>query len=210
MANCTTIGGMNTYWKAALLLPVAVFLSGCLDVAARVEIRENGSGTIDLQYRIDAMAYDTGVFDDSETSGPFPVSRSDFQTAARSIDGLFLRRYRSSRQDGIQTVDVTLRFDSPEALVGFLGGESLSLESRQGETVWRQIVVPGGGSAGPGADEFAAELDDYRITYVIDPDRPIIRASAGTIQGEGDAVEFSVSLGEIARATEETILEVVW
>ena len=199
---------MRTLQKLALVLVTAVLLSSCLDTATHVAIESDGSGTLRLEYVVDRPVFETGVFD---TGGPLPIPirRSDFENAALGIDGLRLTRHRVDSGDEFVTVSAVLRFDTTDALVAFFGEQWLTVTQQGERTIWRQLLVPPRDAAEE--SRFLAEdLDRYTMVFEIDPAEPIVSVTGGESIDGGDSARVEISLGAIARSSEERFLEVVW
>lgn len=126
-----------------VLLVVFALLTGCLRSETTVELREDGSGRISVRYEIDTVAYDTGAFGSEAAGRIVPVTERDFTRAALQLDGLSLRRYRSSRDDDTVVVTAVLDFDSVSTLERFLGVGSVEVELSDSGGRWSQIIAPG-------------------------------------------------------------------
>lgn len=195
--------------RFTLLLLFSPLLVSCLTTETEVTLRRDGSGRIDLSYEIDRGAWETGVFDDSDVARPIPVTRYEFEEAAIQIDGLELRSHRVSGSDETVTVNATVAFDSIEALRRFLGPGSLEVELSDDGGVWRQVVAEGRGAQEGGAAALAESLEEYSMSFRIDPPGQIT-ATNGVLVGDGDAATFSVPLSDVVRATSEIVWEARW
>ena len=193
-----------------LLMPVAVvfLLFGCLDSSTTVTIRSDGSGLLTLEYVIERVVFETGVFN-SDGLLPIPVAEDDFVNATTSVDGIALRRYRLTEDDDTVTVRATITFDTTDALVTFLGDDWISIVASGDTTTWRQLLVPARSGA-EGSAYLAEDLDQYTLRFEIDPDEPITSVQGGTLLRNGDAAVAEVSLGAIVRGAQAQYLEVVW
>jgi len=195
-----------------VLLGVIVLLSACLDVDTTIDVRRDGSGTVDIRYVIDEELYHLGVFDDSDTALPIPISRSDFEAAAAGVEGLRLRRYRMHQDAGLIQVEARLAFDSAAGLSRWYGGgaESITLKENGDGWVWSQLIAPGSGDLGPAGDAFAESLDGYNVRFELHPPEKINAANIGTVSDDGRTVVLEYSLREIASTTEEIRWVVEW
>jgi hypothetical protein len=203
--------GMRTSARPIRLLVLFAFvvpLLGCLDTDTRVSLGEDGSGSIALVYTIDRAAWDTGVFDDGDVARPVPVTRTEFESAALSIDGLRLRSHRVRGDDERVTVTARLDFDSVDSLRRLLGAQSLEVTVDDEGGAWRQVVAPGGGSADEEARLLAAELAGYTMAFELETPAQVI-ATNGETTGRTTA-SFSVDLGSVATAVEPIVWEVRW
>ena len=202
--------------RSAVVLVVVLVLSGCLDVATEVELNDDGSGRIDLVYTVDQNLYELGVFDSSDVALPVPISEAEFRETARLVDGLDLRRYRMNAEERVVTVEVRMDFASVEVLSDWFGpGEdetspAVSVTSAGGQTTWRQLLIPGGGSDHDLAAALGTSLDGYSLVFRISPPRDIVSSTPGTVSDGRRRAEVRVFLSEVATATEPVYWEVRW
>lgn len=194
--------------QRALGWVLVVFLfGGCLSTETTVSLRDDGSGTVELVYRIDREAWETGVFDDSDAARPVPVTRSDFDRAVLQIEGLRLRAHRIIRDADPVTVTARIDFADVDALRGLLGADLLEVRLSDGGGHWRQVIAPGRGA--PQAQELARSLEGYEMSFRLTPPRPVVSGNADATPG-ADAASFTVSLSDIATAAEPIVWEVRW
>ena len=125
----------------SLLAPLgALFLAAsCVGVTADIRIKPDGSGTIDLEYRISGQAEGLGRLDGNEGWPIVPVGRADFERTVARIEGLRLRSYSARESGGDFVYTARLSFTGMGVLVSFLGegalwseGEGLSLTLSEG------------------------------------------------------------------------------
>lgn len=203
----TTIAAMK---HILAFLGAVVLLTGCFDSDAEIRVDDDGSGRIDLEYRIDKELFRLGVFDDSDLALPIPVSRADFERAADNVDGLRLRRYRVREEAGLVTVEARLSFESVEALSHWYGAEgSISLRESSGRTVWTQLLAPGSVDSTV-AEAIARSLEGYTVRYVLRPPSRVIGSSLGEITEDGRASEVELTLSELATTEGPVIWSVEW
>ncbi len=186
---------------------VVLLFGGCLSTETMISLRDDGSGTVDLVYRIDREAWETGVFDDSDAARPVPVSRRDFDRAVLQIEGLRLRSHRIVRDGDPVTVTARVDFDDVDALRLLLGAELLEVRLSDGGGHWRQVIAPGRGS--PQAQELARSLEGYEMSFRLTPPGPLVSGSEGAVPG-ADAASLTVSLSDIVTAVEPIVWEVRW
>ena len=199
---------MRMIAKLVLAVAATALMTGCLDTATHVSIETDGSGTLRLEYVVDRPVYETGVFDPNGPL-PIPIRRSDFENAAVGIDGLRLTRHRVDAGDEFVTVSAVLQFETTDALVEFFGEQWLTVTTQGERTVWHQLLVPPR-DAGEESRFLADDLDRYTMLFEIDPPAPIVSVTGGEAIGDGNSARVEITLGAIARGTEERYLEVVW
>lgn len=120
-------------------------LSSCIGVNSNVTIRQNGTGTIQLEYRISRMFEALGKLDGNEKQFPLPVGRTDFERTIGRVPGLTLVSYSTSQDKKDMVVKAELSFASLNALIGFLdaSGQSASLKTENGTRTMGLLLVRG-------------------------------------------------------------------
>ncbi len=103
--------------KIVLLCLTLIFLTSCISINSRLTIRDNGSGTLQLIYRISQLVANLGLSSTGKSAIPLPVTRSDFERSlAASAGKVRLARFDRSENEKDVTIRVELVFDSLEAL----------------------------------------------------------------------------------------------
>jgi hypothetical protein len=96
------------------------FFFSCIGAGADIDLRQNGSGTVKLEYRIAKDLDSLGKLDGNERWPTVPVGKADFERSVNRIQGLKLRSF-ASKEDGKDLVTtIQLDFDKPGALAAFL------------------------------------------------------------------------------------------
>jgi len=135
---------------ALICCTVLVLLTSCFGVNADITLNADGSGSIQLEYRIDESLYDLGMLDGNERWNTIPVGRADFERTVARLPGMRLRSH-SQREESYTNIIITtvrLDFSNIETLLAFLdasgnrsvmtgnaGGGSLMLTLSDGETL---------------------------------------------------------------------------
>ena len=129
----------------ALLGFLVLTLSSCLGVNSNVTIRQNGSGTIQMEYRLSRMFEALGKLDGNEKQLPLPVSRTDFERTISRVPGLQLTSYATSQDQRDILVKAELSFANLDALIGFLdaSGQSVRLANEGGNRAMGLVLVRG-------------------------------------------------------------------
>jgi hypothetical protein len=102
-----------------------------------IDIKQDGSGTVDMTYRISNELFALGTLQGNEGSPPVPVGREDFERTFNRIPGTELVSY-SEKEDGDDRLFlVKARFDDLGALAAFLDahGRQAALEQKDGKTI---------------------------------------------------------------------------
>jgi hypothetical protein len=98
---------------------VSLFLLSCIGVVSRITINQDGSGTVQLEYRIAQSLETIGMQDGNKKWLPVPAGRADLERTAARIQGFSLVSY-SSRQAGNDMIhSAEFSFTSAEALSAF-------------------------------------------------------------------------------------------
>jgi hypothetical protein len=88
--------------------------------------------------------------------------------------------------------------------------DAVTLTETDGRTVWRQLVAPGGGAAGPGAGAMAESLEGYSLRYQLRAPADIRDVNLGTTSGDGRTAELTIGLADIVTMTQPLFWEVQW
>jgi hypothetical protein len=125
----------------SLLAPLGALFLGvsCVGVTADIRISHDGSGVIDLEYRIPSGVEGLGRLDGNAGWPIVPVGRADFERTAARIEGLRLRSYSARESGGDCIYTAKFSFTGMGVLVRFLGegalwseGAGLSLTLSEG------------------------------------------------------------------------------
>lgn len=202
---------MRAVLRLLVILAGAITLTGCLSLDTTIELNRDGSGTIAFAYRIDADAYDLGVFDVESQTRPIPVTREDFERADARVSGVSLRRHTMARDEerNLVLIDAVLSFDSIAALNAFYspGQTAFDLSSQREQTVFRQLIAPGGGVEG---SSLAADLQDYELSFTVRAPQTVQASSPSRARIEGTTATMSASLAEVATRETPLTWEVTW
>ncbi|MDR1929448.1 MAG: hypothetical protein LBQ44_02355, partial [Treponema sp.] len=120
----------------------AFCLFSCIGTGADINLRQDGSGTLKLEYRMAKDLESLGKFDGNERWPPLPAGRADMERSVKRIEGLSLRSF-SSREEGKDLVNsFQLEFSNTEALSAFLDstGQKVRIDMRGRRVV---LTFPG-------------------------------------------------------------------
>jgi hypothetical protein len=201
--------------RVFLSCAAAVLLCSCVGIDSRITIRENGSGTLVLLYRISQLVVDLGRPQGEKGPVPLPVSREDFEKSLQDAKGeVRLTSYRRSEDEKDITIRAELAFNSVEALskVGAFADADLSLASAGGKRTFAQVVsrAPGEPVTEDSLRMIDALFDGYAITWTVVTPRPILSASVGTLSADKRTLTYSTSVKEIMRSKTDIDLAVSW
>ncbi|MDR0389404.1 MAG: hypothetical protein LBH73_04995 [Spirochaetaceae bacterium] len=178
------------------LLVFLTLLSSCIGVDSKITIRRDGSGTIELQYRVSEELQALGELDGNEHKPTVPTGRIDFERGAARIDGLSLVSYAEKRQDHDRTYAVTLSFAHMDALMAFLDGFA-------GEAVLDQNKVSVSLSAGGKLDDelkalAREQLSGYEFRFSVQ----------SALGGRSKNFEYAVPMAELLLAEDPVRLDI--
>jgi hypothetical protein len=115
----------------------ALALTACLGMETEIDIKQDGSGTIDMTYRISNELFALGTLPGNEGSPPVPVGREDFERTFNRIPGMELVSYSEKGDGDDRFFLVKAKFDDLVALAAFLDahGKQAALEQKDGKTI---------------------------------------------------------------------------
>ncbi len=182
---------------ASLFLASVLFVS-CVGMDADIEIKENGSGTIKLGYRISRLVESMGKLDGNERWLPLPVGRADLERTVARVTGLSLSSFSSKQDETDVNIQTELEFTNLQALGAFLdaSGRTSSISRTNGKSVLAMRFADGGGQLDPELKRLVDEVfKGYQVTIrVRTPSDP-------TFSGSGTAAAPSIGTADINAAT---------
>jgi len=97
-----------------------LIFNSCIGLSMDIQMRKDGSGRINAEYRISSMAETIGRLDGNENWPIIPLGRADFERSIARIYGMRLVSF-SSRENPQEVVyNAVLEFENTEALIKFL------------------------------------------------------------------------------------------
>jgi hypothetical protein len=202
-----------------------VFFSSCIGISSDISIRQDGSGTIKLEYRVSRSIESLGKLDGNERWPPVPVGRADFERAVARIQGMRLRSFSTKTTEQDMVYRMTLEFSQTAALLQFLdatGGATLVHE--QGKN--RLSFTLSEGQALSSDSELTALIMEAAGTYTVnlgfslpkaaeliflgDGGRPLPAPLAGNASVSGGKVNYTVGLGPLLTIAGPLIMEICW
>ena len=106
--------------KMLLSLLILITLNSCIGLSMDIQMLKNGSGRINLEYRISQMLESIGKLDGNENFPIVPVGRADWERSISRIPGISLVSFSSSQRLSDLIVNVTLEYTDVQALLNFL------------------------------------------------------------------------------------------
>jgi hypothetical protein len=201
---------------ATALLGVAslLLLTGCLDVTATLDMENDGSGRLELEYRLGRELYEMGVFDEESAYVPIPVHREDYERAVAGVDGVELERYQIERSESEVVVRSAVRFADLDALNAYYspGQERIRLdEAGGGRTLVVDLHPDEAGDLDPQTRSFAeGYLSDYYVTFKISAPGAIESAENVAVGDAKDRAEGRFSLASLFTGAAPRNVSVSW
>lgn len=201
---------------AFLLMFLVLFaLSSCLTVESDITIRNDGSGTLRLSYRISRMVQEIGRVDTENTLIPLPVNEEDFTRVAEGIDGATLRDFSLSSDEEYIFIEAEIDFIDAGTLSHLLGGnegEDITFTVEDGVYSLTQRIYPG--LREPISEDSLALLNTYFsedvISLTVRTESAITDAGVGRISDNGTTALYSAPIADIVQSTEPVVFEVTW
>jgi hypothetical protein len=199
-----------------IIIPLAVFfLAGCLDLDTEITVEPDGSGVLQLEYRISKMISNLRKTGTETGPIPLPVDEEDFRNAAQAVPGLTLEGYSREEDEELITITAAMNFESIEALNTFYsmsGNQTVTLLGRGDQVVFTLSVYSG--SDEPLDEETAGLIDsffaDYNITFVLNAPSPVTSVTPGEIGGSEDQAVYSESAAALIKEGEAVDWVVSW
>jgi hypothetical protein len=204
-----------------LVLP---FIS-CIGISGDISIRSNGSGKINLEYRIPQSLKTLGELDGNEGRQTIPTGRADFERTLARLPGTRLGSFSTKNEDGDIINRAELEFDRIESLLAFLdaSGEGAVLGKDGGKNKLSLILLRGLTNADPDLLALIREVSgNYRFSLSFSvPGEAALECKDGAgnraelpqsakIVPAGKKVSFAIDMGELLSLPGGLGLDVSW
>ncbi|MDR0689544.1 MAG: hypothetical protein LBG08_04665 [Spirochaetaceae bacterium] len=204
---------------------MTLFFSSCIGVKTNITIRDNGTGTIALEYRISRTVDSLGKLDGNEGWPPLPVGKADFERTITRIDGLRLTSFSTRDDETDRVIRVKMDFSGPEALIGFLDVPGQRAQLIREEKKHCLSLTLGAGTQNQDPElmaltetvfrGYAVELDiafprDITLTLIDGSGRQIDAPPAGNIRKTGRNLRFSAPTAALLSTKEPVLMEIRW
>ena len=201
--------------KIAVLCVASLFLLSCVGIDSRLTVRDNGSGTLVLTYRVSQLVADLGLSGSDKGAIPLPLSKSDFERSLESSKGkVRLTRFNRSENEKDITISAELSFDSLEALtqVDAFRGQDLTTGTDASGHTFSELIARAPGR--PVSDESLRMIDafftGYDLTFTIEAPQPIKQNSLGTLSDNKRVLTYTTSIKDLVRAKSDVVLSLGW
>jgi hypothetical protein len=201
--------------KIAVLFAASLFLMSCVGIDSKLTVRDNGSGTLALTYRVSQLVADLGISSSERGAIPLPLSKADFERSLESSKGTVrLTRFNRSENDKDIIIAAELSFDSLEALsrVDAFRSQDLKVGADGSRHTFSELIARAPGR--PVTDESLRMIDaffaGYDLTFTVEAPQPIQRNSLGTLSDDKRVLTYSTSIKDLVRAKSDVILSIAW
>jgi hypothetical protein len=214
---------------AKSFLPLAVafvlLLNSCIGISSAITLSRDGSGTMQLIYRIPLSLESLGKLDGNEKWLTVPVGRADFERTLDRLPGMRMRSFSSKPEGKDLITRVGLEFDDIESLAGFLDatGQGVSLIREQGAVRLSFILSGGTAGADPELLSLVSSLsagyemefifsapEEAAITLYSGEGKPIDSFPGGDMTPRGKQVSFKVPMADLLSSRDGLGLEIRW
>ncbi len=162
-----------------------------------------------LEYTIDPLFFEIGVYDAGDPMPILPVGRNDFELLTARTEGLELTAYSWEETETEVSVRAELAFVNAVALEAALGQDAAALGNGKHGTL--RLQLPAGMEEGTEGD-LATLLEEVSpeagLNLSFEAAVPIVAASPGTTAGNTAA--FGISLVDLFRSRNTIAWEVEW
>jgi hypothetical protein len=209
--------------KLMLLLGVAILLSSCVGIKSSVAFKRDGTGTINMEYRISKMLTEMA---EGDGDTPLPVSEEEMKSALAGHPNLKLKKVSQREDDNDVYITSEIEFQKISEFTDIesFGQMPMSLEEKGGEYVFKQIISEGNEASDESAEGessteemdaasqemMAAFFEGYELSFEVSAPTEITYHSLGELSANRKTVTYSIPLLEMDALEEETVLEVRW
>ena len=190
-------------------------LSSCVGIDSDLTIRGNGSGTLDLTYRVSQLIVNLGSPSDGKSVVPLPLSRSDFERSIQTTQGkVRLTRFDRSEDQKDITIRAGLAFDSLDALsqMDAFQGAQIRTSTDGGAHSFSEVIAKA--PREPLTDDSLKMVDaffgGYDLTFKIEAPQPITTNSLGTLSPDRRVLTYTTTVGDIVRTKSDIVLSLSW
>ena len=201
--------------KLVVLCCALVLLTSCIGIDSRMTIRDNGSGTLSLTYRVSQLVTELGVSSTGRSAIPLPLSRTDFDRALAATAGTVrLTSFDRGENEKDITIRAQLAFDSVDALakIDAFHDADLKLASQGSDRTFSQLVARA--PRQPLTDDskrmLDALFDGYDLSFVLEAPRPIKDSSLGTLSADKRTLTYTTSVKDALSTARDLVLSASW
>lgn len=178
-------------------------------------MKADGSGTVDLSYRIARMMNDLQAQTGSSQLLPLPTDPTVLQKALQGAPNLTLASFTPEVTNRDVGANLTVQFADVNSLDQALGNFSaagMTYLSASGLSTFTQTLYPGNpNGVSPETLQLVKRLfSSYRLTFTLKAPQRIRVVSVGTISSDGTTATYSTTVPDIIQSTTAVVWEVSW
>lgn len=201
--------------KIVLLCLTLAFLTSCIGIDSRLTIRDNGSGTLQLIYRVSQLVANLGVSSTGKSVIPLPLSQADFERSLAASGGkVRLSRFDRSENEKDITVRVELAFNTLDDLAKVDAFQDAQLRSgTEGSShTFSQLVAK---TLTPPLNDDSRKMletlfDGYQMTYVLEVPQPIQDSTIGTLSADKKTLTYTARIQDVMTTPQDLVLSARW
>jgi hypothetical protein len=196
-----------------------------MGVSSTITLGRDGSGTLELIYRIPRSLESLGKLDGNEGWPTVPVGKADFERTLDRLPGIRMRSF-SSKNEGKDLLNrIDLEFDRIESLARFLDatGQRVSLEQEPGARRLALTLSEGISDPDPELLSLLSSLsagyemefrfsapEEASLALYSGEGKPLDSFPGGNLTARGKTVSFTVPTAELLSARDGLRLEISW
>ena len=219
---------MKLSYRFIVLLPICALLfllSSCFGLKLEINLNQNGSGTLELEYQVSKSLEALGRLDGNERWNTIPVGRADFMRSMERLPGMKLLSISSKESIKDITINAKMEFANLEALKTFLdaGGRLSSFSGNASSGKIELTLNDGNGKLNPALGQLIKEIPESYSVYIgmnfpnegglkvnNNQGYALAEMPGSEIKASGKKVSCSFPLSSILSSAEGIIIELVW
>src|SRR5208337_3158799 len=201
--------------KIVILCIASVFIMSCVGIDSKVTIKDDGSGTLLLNYRVSQLVADLGTTTSEKGIVPLPLARADFERSLQAAQGkVRLTRFERTEDEKDISIRAELSFDSIDALSQVDAFHDAEFKSSTNGTrhTFSQLIAHA--PAQPVTDDslrmIDAFFDGYGLTFVIEAPQPIQEFTLGTLSSDKRILTYTTSIKDVVTTKSDLVLSAGW
>jgi hypothetical protein len=201
--------------KIVILCIASVLLMSCVGIDSKVTIKDDGSGTLLLNYRVSQLVADLGTTSSEKGVVPLPLAKTDFERSLQATQGkVRLTKFERTENEKDISIRVELSFDSLDALaqIDAFHDAELKLSADGARHTFSQLIAHA--PAQPVTEDslrmIDAFFDGYDLTFVIEAPQPIKDFTLGSLSADKRVLTYTTSIKEVVRTQSDLVLSAGW
>jgi hypothetical protein len=200
--------------RLIFLLASVLLLASCIGIDGKMTIRSDGSGILELTYKISQTIADLGRSGADKGPLPLPVSREDFERGIAGVQGVELRSISRTENETDITIRAILAFDSVESLArvaAFQDAPPAVAVSGTRHTFTQSITKAADQPISQESLEMLdAFFDGYSIKLVFEAPSTIQSHSLGTLSADKKTLTYSSTVKDLVTAKTDVEMSFSW